>query len=93
MFISIKDTPKGARVWVQGCDRFGLTEGQRVTVSFTEYAIRVTPDPVGKKVVAKGKGGIVDIQSKRVTLWAQGDTRAEVLPIPSGGFLIEREGD
>lgn len=94
MNITITPTPKGDRVWVQGADRFGLTVGQRVSVEFTEYHIRVTPNPEGKKRISKGKGGIVDIQSAKVTAWAKGDRGAQVLPLASGaGFIIEREGE
>ena len=81
----IAQTIKGHRVWIQGLDRYGIPEGTGYNVTYGNDAILITMpslvhgQPVAtKRTVSKGKGGIIDLEGKKVTQWAQGHTVASV---------------
>lgn len=82
----IAQTTKGCRVYLEGLnDRVGQT----YTVEYHDGAIHVVFGPQGKRtVVARG---VIDIQSKKVTQWADGATRANIEYTPYGVIVITRE--
>lgn len=100
MYITIADTSKGKRVWVQGLDRYGIQAGDRYNVDYRddEGTIVVTFIPTGKRAVVASKGGVIDLQGKRVSQWAQDATEARVdvsgLQVVMGApvLFIDRKG-
>lgn len=85
----IARTNKGHRVWLQGLTAKGFTG--RFTVEFCNSAILVQFHDKGKRKLTEAKGGIVDIEGKRVSQWAQGSDTARVLfEADTGRILIER---
>ena len=81
----IAQTTKGHRIWIQGLDRYGIPEGTGYNVTYGNDAILITMpslvhgQPVAtKRTVSKGKGGIIDLEGKKVIQWAQGHTVASV---------------
>ena len=66
----IAQTTKGHRIWIQGLDRYGMPEGTRYTVVYGTDHIGIITDTNGKRTVSKGKGGIIDLEGKKVTQWA-----------------------
>jgi hypothetical protein len=81
--ISITQTKKGHRVWIQALASKGITS-PFVYISYTSGAIDLlfsdNPTMYGQKgrKVTQAKGGIVDMESKKVTQWAQGSSQATV---------------
>jgi hypothetical protein len=63
----VTETAKGHRVWIQGLDRYGWPVGTRYNVFYTDGEIVLHRVKDGKRAVSKGKGGIVDLVSKKVT--------------------------
>jgi hypothetical protein len=76
----IAKTTKGHRIWLQDLNaKYGWHVGARYSVTYTEDAIFLQRDEDnGKRKVSKGKGGVIDLTSKKVTAWAQGSTSAYV---------------
>lgn len=79
-------TKKGHRVFLENVGRIG----QRYNVVFTGDCIVVQFDPEGKRAVVASKGGVIDIQSKAVTQWAQGAESAHVDVSAFGTIVITR---
>jgi len=79
----IATTTKGARVFLESLNTVGWPAGTQYTVTIGTDTIaitRATEDTTGKirKVVAS-KGGVIDLESKKVRTWAAGSTSARVL--------------
>ena len=72
----IAQTKKGARVWLQGLVAKGYTG--RYTVHFCPDIIVIAFREDGKRKVSPSKGGIVDLESKKVLQWAKGATTATI---------------
>ena len=87
--VAVTPTTKGARVWVQGLDNKGI-QGDRFSVQVCLGSITLTFGPNEKRKVTRAKGGLVDLQSKAVTAWAQGATRATVHVINSTTIVLQR---
>ena len=79
--IPVAPTKKGHRLWIQGLRDKGIV-APRFTVTITPEAITIVLGTEGKRAVTVAKGGIVDIESKKVTQWAQGATQALVTFTP-----------
>lgn len=78
-------TRKGARVWIQALESKGIT-AERVTVVFEADTIGLVFSPDGKRKVTRAKGGIVDIESKKVLSWLQGaETVSVIIEADSAG--------
>ena len=76
--ITIGNTTKGARVWLQSVHT-RYPEAGTYNVHYINGTITVDLLPTtGKRKVTQAKGGIIDIVGKRVTQWAQGATMAHV---------------
>ena len=90
----IAQTKKGHRVFLEGTCSVGFAVGMPYSVTYEPLYIVVTLDPDnGKRKVAKGKGGVIDIESKKVTAWAQGCTTAIVVhKTERGRIIIARQG-
>ena len=87
----IANTAKGRRVWIQGTCAKGWPVGARYDVTYEEWNIVLTLSPTGKRKVAKGKGGIIDLTSQKVTRWAQDSESAQVIfDAPRGRILFVR---
>jgi hypothetical protein len=89
---AITMTPKGARVWIQGLTGKGIS-APFVLVSIFTDAITLTFGDTkhrGMRKVTQSKGGLVDLQSKRITAWAQGSTEAIVTVISANTIQIKR---
>jgi len=67
---TVTPTNKGHRIWIQALHSRGYRG--RYSVVFTDSTIVLTFHSEGARKVTDAKGGIVDLQSKRVTQWAQG---------------------
>lgn len=75
--VTIAETPKGHRIWLQALESKGITQPS-VDVAFFEHTIVLTFSATGKRKVTQTKGGVVDLQSRKVTAWANGATQATV---------------
>ena len=71
----IAPTSKGARIFLEGVGR----AGQPYTVTYADNAIMVQFTSEGKRKVVASKGGVIDLQSQKVTRWAQGATMANIM--------------
>ena len=75
----VAKTNKGHRVWIQGVfATTGRTIGQRYDVNYSSDSIHIVFSTTGKRKVTAAKGGIIDLEGKRVTQWAQGATQVTV---------------
>ena len=76
----IAATPKGHRIFLEGIiAATGRPQGQRYNVAYTDDAIHIIWDTAaGKLTLVSSKGGVIDLQSKKVTAWAQGATVANI---------------
>lgn len=63
----IARTSKGARVFLEGVGRTGA----QYNVTITPEAITVSFTSEGKRKVVTSKGGVIDLESKKVAAWAQ----------------------
>lgn len=69
----IAATNKGHRVWIQDTgSKFGWPVGTRYNQTWSDGVITLTRSDTGKRKVSKGKSGIIDLTSQKVTRWAQG---------------------
>ena len=89
--ITIGNTSKGKRVWIQALDNHGFHEGMQYRTTYTDNHIIIQFDEQGKRKVAKGKGGIIDLVGKKVSVWAGSATEARV-DFGSSAIIIERQG-
>jgi hypothetical protein len=65
----VAPTSKGARVcrvWLQGLDSLGWTGGTRYNVAFDSGVVTLTRHIEGKRKVTASKGGVIDLESKKV---------------------------
>jgi hypothetical protein len=76
--ITIGHTSKGRRVWLQTLEEAGWPPGTGYTVAFSEDAITLTRDPESKRRVVASKRGVIDLVSKKVTVWTGTAERATV---------------
>jgi hypothetical protein len=75
----IAPTSKGARIFLENVlSATGRPQGQRYNVVFSPDSIHILFATDGKRAVVSSKNGVIDLQSKKVTQWAQGATRATV---------------
>ena len=75
----VAETNKGHRIWIQSVfAATGRTVGQRYNVVYLPNSIHVVFDVQGKRKVTAAKGGIIDIEGKKVTQWAQGAQRVTI---------------
>ena len=76
---TIGRTTKGHRVWLQGIySHMPAVVGMRYDVHYHGDDITVYFYYTAKRKVTQSKGGIIDIESKKVTEWARGATMARV---------------
>ena len=85
--VTIGYTSKGARVWLQSLESKGFLSAQRYDVHMDNNTILIKFCKDGKRKLCPAKGGIVDIVGKKVSLWAGGQTEAEVTYCPSYGII------
>ena len=62
------------RVFLEGIGRTGA----RYNVTYTDVRIVVQFATDGKRKVVASKGGVIDLEGKRVTTWAQGATQVAI---------------
>ena len=77
--IAVTPTTEGTRVWLQGLDTKGFYGGERYHVTYGTETIEIQAAPEGKRKITASKGGVIDLESQKVTTWAQGHTRALVV--------------
>lgn len=82
---TITATKKGSRVWIQGTGnkQSQWHGGARYNIAYTPDAIVLTLAPEGKRGVTNSKGGLVDLESKKITLWAMGASMATITITPT----------
>lgn len=86
----IRGTPKGSRIFLEALAAKGFAIGASIAIEYTKDAIIITKDSEGKrKVSSPSHGGVIDLQSNKVTKWAQGSTRASV-DYSNGSIVITR---
>lgn len=69
----VAPTSKGHRIFIEGLNSSGLVPtGQRYNVAYYHDSIVVQWDTEGRRAVVKSKGGVIDLESKRITQWANG---------------------
>jgi hypothetical protein len=76
--VDIGTTSKGKRVWLQGLNNKGLCMPRYDTV-IQGNTIIITMGIDGKRKVTASKGGIIDLVSKSITMWAQDSLSAQVV--------------
>jgi hypothetical protein len=87
----IARTNKGHRVWIQGVfAATGRTIGQRYDVNYSSDSIHIVFSTIGKRKVTAAKGGIIDLEGKKVTQFSQGATQVTVDTTPSQIIIIRR---
>ena len=70
----IADTPKGHRIFLENVGRIG----ERYNVIYCDARITVEFSSTGKRTVVASKGGVIDLQGKRVSAWRGEATGAEI---------------
>ena len=86
---TVTGTTKGHRIWLQDlCTTYGWPVGERYHVTFELETIVLQRAPEGKRKVAKGKGGIIDLTSQKVTRWAQGADRVSIFTDRENGRIF-----
>ena len=76
----VTPTKKGARIWVQGIKAKGITLPYYLPCYGDTIIVLHFSDVKGKgyKKVTESKGGIVSLESKKITAWAQDSTSATI---------------
>ena len=86
----IAQTKKGHRIFLEGTAVAGFTPRARYSVTIAEDHIILTLTTEGNtRGVTPSKGGVIDLESKKITQWAQGATQVTVHH-GEGNILIER---
>ncbi len=86
----VASTAKGHRIFLEGVfAATGTTTGQRYNVTFHDEFISIDFVEGGKRQLVASKGGVIDLQSKKVTTWAQGATEVAIHRHPTK-IVIER---
>lgn len=68
----IAKTNKGHRVFLEGLNSVGWPAGARYHVDYCGGEIIITQQHSGKRKVVASKGGVIDLEGKKVTQWAKG---------------------
>jgi len=78
--VSVTETKKGHRIWLQALESKSnkWASGTRFNVTYGPNIIWLIRAHDGKRTVTASKGGIVDLEGKKVTQWAMGATMAHV---------------
>lgn len=84
----IAPTTKGHRVYLQDTAAIGWVVGAPYGVTYEDSCIVLQLDHNGKRKVSSSKGGVIDLESKKVTRWAQGSTQATVVHDRARGRII-----
>ena len=71
----VAPTKKGARVWLQGLESLGWTGGTRYNVEFHDGFVTLSRNAEGKRKVTPSKGGVIDLESKKVAQVFEGCTQ------------------
>ncbi len=82
----IAATSKGHRVFPEGIGR----TGERYNVSYCDARITIQFDTEGKRKVVASKGGVIDLEGKKVTTWAGMATSVNI-EYNSDSISIRRE--
>ncbi len=82
----IAATSKGHRVFLEGIGR----TGERYDVRYHNAHIVVHFTPEGKRKVVASKGGVIDLEGKKVTTWAGMATSVNI-EYNSDSIIIRRE--
>ena len=77
----VAQTGKGHRIFLEGVGR----AGQRYSVHYGDSKILVTFQVDGKRKVVASKGGVIDLEGKRVSTWRKG---ADSVTIADNGHTI-----
>ena len=71
----VAPTKKGARVWLQGLESLGWTGGTRYNVEFHDGFVTLSRNAEGKRKVTPSKGGVIDLESKKIAQVFEGCTQ------------------
>lgn len=82
----IAQTTKGHRVFLEGIGR----TGQRYSVTYSDAHIVVHFTPEGKRKVVASKGGVIDLEGKKVTTW-KGLATSVNIEYNADSIIIKRE--
>jgi len=74
--VTVGSTTKGARVWLQGTERYGWEQGDTYTASYGPGSIII--QRCGERSITRSKGGIIDLCGAKVSQAAQGHKVAHV---------------
>jgi len=90
----IAQTKKGHRVFLESLSAIGWCSGMPYSVTYEPDFIVLSLDhDNGRRKVVASKGGVIDLESKKVTAWAQGCTKATVVHDKDRGrIVIARNG-
>lgn len=90
--VACTPTPKGHRIWLQGVHNQPTLHHKRYIVEYSADCITLYFMPDGKRGVTDSKGGVIDLQSKKVTQWAQGATQVRAVYGPNVVHITRVEG-
>ena len=90
----IANTNKGKRVFLEGTSSIGWAVGMPYSVTFELDTIVLALDADnGKRKVARGKGGVIDLESKKVAHWAQSARECSIVVDTARGriFIVRKD--
>jgi hypothetical protein len=86
----VAKTKKGSRVWLQGLSAYGWAGGEQYSVAYTPDSVVLTKSTEGKRKVTASKGGVIDLESKKVQSTFDG-VESVVYTIESNQIVIKGE--
>ena len=85
----IAQTKKGHRIFLESTSSVGFMPRARYSVEFIGNFITLTLTTEGKtRGVTPSKGGVIDLESKKVTQWAQDSTEVLVRAHTADGIIV-----
>ena len=86
----IANTKKGSRVYIQGILE-AMPHVSTYDVTYADNCIVIHFTELGKRKLCMDKGGVIDLESKKVKKWAQDSTSATIRVLNDSNILIERQ--
>ena len=81
----VAQTTKGHRIFLESIGR----TGERYDVEYTDDAINLYFVTTGKRKVVASKGGVIDLEGKRISRW-KGDASSVTIHYHAEHIIIER---
>ena len=69
--LTIGHSNKGRRIWLTATGRYGFAGNTRYNITYGPDAITIVKDSEGARAVTATAGGVIDLQNKKVTMFAK----------------------